>query len=106
MVGFYLIMLLNIRTIRQLYSDGEDITPILKHAEFLAKKCSLRSYHQCTFNEYDELVHRRVDREGLKEFGLLATEEIATCFCPENMYHQEKLSIKSAGGKKNTACHC
>lgn len=105
-VGFNSIMLLNIRTIRQLYSDGEDITPILKHAEFMAKKSTLGAYRHDTYSEYDKLVRRRADRDGLKEFGLLATEEIATCFCPENMLKHEKNPVKMVNSKKKTPPHC
>lgn len=64
--------------------------PILKHAAFMAKKSMFGAYRHETFTEYDKLVWRQADRDGLKEFGLLATEEIATCFCPENMFRQEK----------------
>lgn len=50
-------------------------------------------------------MRRRADIDGLKEFGHPATEEIATCFCPENMVSKlpnvsgflDKVNVASQG---------
>lgn len=57
--------------------------------------------------EYDKAVRRRADLEGPRSFGVLATEEIATNFCPENMYNKDtKPSSKGAANKKKQIRHC
>lgn len=104
--GFNSVMLAGIRTVRQLFVEGEDVVPALKHLEFMAKKSTMGVYKQDTYVEYDKTVRRRAGREGLKSLGQLETEEIATNFCPENMVSKDSKGASKASSKRKTIRYC
>lgn len=84
--NFNTVVLAGVRMIRQLSEAGENILPVLKHMEFVAKKSTMGSYRQEAYVSYDRAVRSRAEMEGLSAFGEIATEEVATSFCSENLY--------------------
>lgn len=105
--GFNSVMLVGVRTVKQMLLYQEDALPMLKHLEFMAKKSTLGAYKNDTYVEYDKAVRRRAESDGVKSFGVIATEEVATSFCPENMYSKDsKSSGKPSSSKKKQWRHC
>lgn len=88
------VMLAGIRQARHLLEEGQPVDPILKHLEFIVKKSTLGVYRHDAYISYDRAVRARADRDGLPAFGTIATEELATSFCTENL-----LSTKGKDGK-------
>lgn len=88
------VILAGIRQVRQLLDENQPADPLLKHLEFVIKKSTLGVYRHDAYISYDRAVRARADKEGLSAFGVIATEELATSFCPENL-----LSTKGKDGK-------
>lgn len=105
--GFNSVMLLGLRIVKQMLLYREDAFPMLKHLEFMAKKSTRGSYKNDTHVQYDKAVRRRADSDGPRSFGVIATEEVATSFCPENMYNKDfKGAGKPSSNKKKQSRHC
>lgn len=79
------VILVGVRLARQLSVEGEDVTPVLQHLEFMSKKSLMGTYRHTAFVEYDRAVRGRAELEGLEAFSSIATEEVATSFCVENL---------------------
>lgn len=99
------VTLMCVRLVRQLVDEGENPTPVLKHIEFMTKKSTLATYKHDAYVMYDKTVRDRANHEGLSAFGVVATEEVATAFCSENIlsFSNKGHSSKnpSIGRKKN-----
>lgn len=83
--SFQSVMLVGIRLARQLASNGDGNGAVLQHLEFIAKKALMGSYRHEAFVSYDRAVRGRAELVGLEAFSTIATEEVATCFCAENL---------------------
>lgn len=88
------VILAGIRQVCQLLEENQPADPLLKHLEFIIKKSTLGVYRHDAYISYDRAVRARADKDGLPAFGTIATEELATSFCPENL-----LSTKGKDGK-------
>lgn len=83
--GLNTVLLAGVRQVRHLVENGQEASPLLKHIEFLLKKSTLGVYRHEAYVAYDRTVRARADRDGIEAFGYMATEELATSFCPENL---------------------
>lgn len=83
--SFQSVILVGVRLARQLATSGEDNGAVLQHLEFIAKKALMGSYRHEAFISYDRAVRGRAELLGLEAFSSIATEEIATSFCAENL---------------------
>lgn len=94
MTGLNTVILAGIRQVRSSLEEDQIANPVLKHLEFLLKKSTLGVYRHEAYIGYDRAVRSRADVEGIDAFGNIATEELATSFCTENL-----VSAKSKDGK-------
>lgn len=100
MTGLNTVLLAGVRQVHQLMKEGETADPLLKHLEFLLKKSTLGVYKHDAYVSYNCSVRARADRDGLDAFGNIATEELATSFCTENLMatkSKDTLPGQSAG---------
>lgn len=97
MASLNTVVLAGVRQVRHLLMEGQEVEPILKHLEFLLKKSTLGVYRHDAYIGYDRAVRSRADRDGIAAFGVMATEELATSFCPENL-----ISTKNRDGKSKS----
>lgn len=96
------VVLAGIRQVRHLIGGHQEVGPVLKHLEFLLKKSTLGVYRHEAYISYDRAVRARAERDGIGAFGYMATEELATSFCPENLVAPRNRDGKSklqGGGK-------
>lgn len=93
--SFQAVVLVGVRLARQLCSNNEEVGPVLQHLEFISKKALMGSYRHEAFISYDRAVRGRAELEGTEAFSKIATEEVATSFCAENLSN----SFKGQGGK-------
>lgn len=95
------VILVAIRTIQAIYDSGEDPTPVIRHAEFLAKKASMIAYKPESYIGYDQRVRERANYQGITAFAEVAAEDIATYFCQEHMIaRQSKAGRQQATVRK------
>lgn len=97
MASLNTVVLAGVRQVRHLLMEGQEAGPILKHVKFLFKKSTLGVYRHKAYISYDRAVRSRADRDGISAFGAMATEELATSFCPENL-----ISTKNRDGKSTS----
>ena len=80
MDSFEALMLANIRTVKLLAFDGEDILALINHIELLCEKSMTRVYRPSALIDYDKSVRDRANKGGPEQYQLVQNVDVLRYF--------------------------
>lgn len=106
--SFETIMVAVFRTITDLYEDGEEISGVLSHGQYMAEKAAANVYVSDAFTGYDRYVRQVASRKGPQAFATISELERSRYFNLENYREVRAFRArnKPQGGQKNKSATC
>lgn len=102
--GFEALMLLNIRVVKYLAEQGEDLVGLISHVELLCEKALTKVYRPSALIAYDQSVRGRASDKGPSAFGFVANVDVLRYFSFDSTVvatsSKPKTTVKSGGGEK------
>lgn len=91
--SFEKIMVGTFRTLSQMLEDGEDVTGIISHGQYMAEKAAADVYIPDAFTGYDRYVRQVASRKGPKAFASMSELERSRFFNLE--YYREVCAFRA-----------
>lgn len=106
--SFETIMVAVFRTITDMHEDGEDISGILSHGQYMAEKAAANVYISDAFTGYDRFVRQLASRRGPQAFATVSELERSRYFNLENYREVRAFRArnKSQNAQKNKSGTC
>ena len=97
--NFESLMLANVRTLKLLAFDGEDILALINHIELICEKAMTKVYRSSALVNYDKSVRDRANVKGPSEYQIVMNSDVLRYFSYDSTV------VATNGNRKNAGNH-
>ena len=101
--SFEALVLVNIRTIKIMYEQGDDLMGLIQHIELLCEKSLTHVYKASTLIEYDRSVRERANKKGCQAYDTVENSDVLRHFSYDGTIVSERGKVKVASKPKYDA---